>query len=180
MDAVTDILAFAATHADYWTEFLSGQDYSAVLSGDEMKALEAADRHVREGIYDLLLECGKRLEEKLKGDGVVTRNFQRDATARNRVVRIDPPKGFGDRLYGLEFALVPDDKNEKILLYPRLVVKKGSIDKVKSKLASQKTAFQPDDYYLYGEGVPLEKDASFATLAGTAATTLAAIFQGAK
>jgi hypothetical protein len=91
MDAVTDIFAFAAEHADYWSEFLSGADYSAVLSGDEMKALEAARLHVEEGIYDLLLACGAKLETKLATQGVATRSFQKGATVKNRKVRLDPP-----------------------------------------------------------------------------------------
>jgi hypothetical protein len=179
MDAVTDIFAFAAEHADYWTEFLSGADYSAVLSSDEMKALEAARVHVEEGIYYLLLECGVKLAAKLTAQGIVTRSFQRGATAKNRKVRIDPPVAWKDRLYGLEFEFSADDKNERILLYGSLVVKKGSSDKLAAKLAQKAVSFTPDGYHIYGEGVPLEKGKAFDVLADQVTGGLTELFLAA-
>lgn len=179
MNVVTDIFAFAAKHADYWTEFLSGEDYSAVLSSDEMKGLEAARIHVEEGIYDLLLKCGEKLADKLKAQGVATRGFQRGATVKHRKVRLDPPAAWKDRLYGLEFEFSPDDKNESILMYGSLIVKKGSTDKIAANLAKKGTTFKVDGYFVYGPGTPLELDKSFDDLAEQAAGALAVMFLAA-
>lgn len=177
MNAVTDIFAFAAEHADYWSEFLSGADYSAVLSGDEMKALEAARLHVEEGIYDLLLACGAKLEAKLAAHGVASRSFQKGATVKNRKVRVDPPGPWKDRLYGLEFEFSPDDDNKRILLYASLVVMKRSMEKAAATIAAKGgLEFKVDGYYVYGPGRALEKDKTFDVLADEVAGQLAGLF----
>jgi hypothetical protein len=177
MNAVTDIFAFAAEHADYWSEFLSGADYSAVLSVDEMKALEAARLHVEEGIYDLLLECGAKLESKLAAHGVSSRAFQKGATAKNRKVRVDAPGPWKDRLYGLEFEFSPDDDNERILLFGSLVVMKRAMEKSAAAIAAKGgLEFKVDGYYIYGPGTPLAKDTTFDALADKVAGGLGGLF----
>lgn len=177
MDGVTDILAFAAEHADYWTEFLSGADYSAVLSGEEMRGLEAARLHVEEGVYDLLLGCGSKLEAKLAANSVASRSFQRGATVKKRKVRVDPPAAWKDWLYGFEFEFSPDDEDKKILLYGSLVVMKRSMDTITAAIAAKGgLTFKVDGYYIYAPGVPLEKDKTFDALAEQVAGALAGLF----
>jgi hypothetical protein len=177
MDAVTDILAFAANHADYWSEFLSGADYSAALSADELKALEAARLHIEEGIYDLLLACGTKLEKRLGVHGVASRNFQKAATLKHRKVRIEPPGSWKDRLYGLEFEFSPDEDNKRILLYGSLVVLKRSQEKIAETIAAKGgLEFKVDVYHLYGPGAALEKDKTFDALADEVAGRLAGLF----
>ncbi len=180
MDAVSDIFAFAAAQADYWYEFLSGSDYSSILSDDEMKALEAARLHVEEGIYDLLVLSGAKLADKLSKDGVVTRNYQRGATIKWRKIRVDPPAAWKNRLYGFEFEFSPDDKNERVLLYASLVVKIAARDDLAAKLAKQGTAIRVDGYYIYGEGFAVDKDSTFDSLAQRAADALGSLFLAVK
>lgn len=158
MDTVTDIFAFAAEHADYWTEFLSGTDYSEILSPDEIKALEAARLHLEDGIYSVLAACGATLAAKLKAQGFTAPTFYRGPTSRNRKVRVAPPAAWKDLLYRLEFEFSPDDENRHVLLYGSLVVKKrGPVDELAKRLAQKNVAFRVDGYYLYAPGVRIEK-----------------------
>jgi hypothetical protein len=176
MDAVSDIFAFAARHADYWTEFLSGGDYSDVLSPEEVRALEAARLHIGDLMYDVLLQCGEKLASRLQAQGVVSKAFQPDATKRNRLVRIAPPKPWTDRLYGFQFGFGPDEKKEAILLYGSLVVKKGAMERLKGNLAKNGVKFEVDDYYVYSPGLSLTDGAKVADLAEQASRDLAGLF----
>ena len=179
MDTVTDILEFAAQHADYWTEFLSGQDYSNELSPEETKALDAAREHIEEAIYDLLQACGDGLAERLEDYGIPRKAFQRGATSTNRYVRTDAPEPLTEQLYGFRFELSPDKRNERILLYGSLIVKKKFLDEILARLTKAKETFDVADYYLYGPGIPLERERPFRALAGTASETLAKLFTAA-
>lgn len=176
MDSVTEILEFAAENADYWSEFLSGADYSSVLSVDEMKGLEAARLHVEEGIYDLLFAAGAKLESKLKAKGVVSRNFQRGATIKNRKVRIDPPQNFKDRLYGFEFAFLPSEEGRQIQLYGSLVVLKRAKDTFEAAIPKACADLRVEGHYILAPGVRLVRGETFDALAEKAAKPVADLF----
>jgi hypothetical protein len=146
MDTVTDVLAFAAEHADYWTEFLSSKaDYGDVVSGDELKALEAARLHIEKAIYDLLVECGAKLAVKLSDHGVISKSFRRGAALKHRRVWVPAPNGFGDRMYGFDFAF--SESGDSIVLRGSLVVKVRLKDRFAQKLAEKAVSFENDGAY---------------------------------
>lgn len=180
MDKVSDIFAFATGQADYWTEFLSGADYGAILSAEEMKALEAARVHIEDGIYDLLVQCGEKLATRLAAQGMVRRNVQRGATVKNRKIRLDPPKAWRDPLYGLEFQFWADPDGHGVLLYGSLVAKKEHIDRLARNIASSGVqTFKAGGYHIYRPGIRLEEGKAFDVLADKAAEGVAELFVAA-
>ena len=174
---VSEVMAFAASNPDYWTEFLGGQDYKDVLSQAEMNALEAARLHIEDAIYELLSLCGKVAAERLKDSGIVPKTFQPKATKQNRLVELSPPTGAGDRLYRLTFALTPDDDNEYIRLYVSMVAKKAHVDKLQARMAELGVQATLEGYNLYAPGIVLSAGKPFYELASEAVDALAALLR---
>jgi hypothetical protein len=95
-------------------------------------------------------------------------------------VKIDAPQAVADKLYRFEFALSPDDANEKVLLYASLVVKKRYLDAVSAKLGELKVNPLVDNYHVYAPGIALKKDDHFEALATKAVEAMVKLFQGVK
>lgn len=177
MDKITDVFEFAALHPDYWTEFLTADEYGDEVSDEEVTALKAASKHLEGGIYDLLRLCGDHLEKKLKDKGVVSKRFQPGPTAQNRRVRLEAPAKHRERLYGIEFSLEADEKGERIQLYASLVPKAAVFDELRARLIDLKVEFEASGPMLYGRGFALEKDKKLEDLAEAAAKSAAELFR---
>jgi hypothetical protein len=177
MNTASDIFAFATTYADYWTEFLSGTDYGAILSADEVKALEAARAHIEDSVYELFVQCEEKLATRLAAEGMVRRNVQRGPTIKNRCIRLDPPKAWRGRLYGLEFQFWPDPAGDGVLLFGSLVAKRGHIDNLAQNIASKGTpTFSAGRYHIYQTGISIEEGKRLDELADRAAAGVAELF----
>lgn len=177
MEKITDVFEFATRHPDYWAEFLTADAYGSELTDEEVIALNAARKHIEEGIFELLRCCGKQLESKLTHAGVVSKRFQPEKTAQNRKVRLDAPAKVGDRLYGLEFSLEADDKNERIQLYALLVPKVAAFDGLRARLRELNVPFEVSGSLIYGGGILIEKDKKIEDLANSAAQSAVELFK---
>lgn len=180
MDKVSNVAGFAAANADYWSEFLSGEDYSAVLSTEEIRALEAARVHIEEFVFALLSLCGRLLVEKFKSEGMTSRGFQPGATKRNQLVALGAPPKIAHKFYRLTFSLGPDEANAAVVLYARLVPKKEHLEKIEKKLAEIGETPRVSGYSVFFAGVPLVEGKALREIAETAVDDMAILLQGAS
>lgn len=182
-DTVTDILAFAAKHSDYWEEILAGEkDYGNVLSADEVKAFEAARAHISESVYDLLKVCGEELTKRAAADGKTfpMPRFQREKTQQNRRVQVLKQETNPGKLYGAFFSLEGDGQGT-VQLYASVSVYKEIIETLKQSLHNAGVKFEEyDGYYLYAPGISLEEKKPFSELAASAADNLWTLLKHVK
>lgn len=182
-DTVTDVLAFAAKHSDYWEEILAGeQAYDNVLSADELKAFEAARAHIGESVYKLLKLCGEELTKRAAADGknFPMPRFQRDKTQQNRRVQVLKQQTNPGKVYGAFFSLEGDDQGT-VQLYASVSVYKEIIESLKQSLHGAGVKFEEyDGYYLYAPGIPLEEKKPLSDLAASAAENLWSLLKHVK
>ena len=91
MASISDVFAFAAQNADYWTEFLSGGDYPNELTEEEIRALTAAREHVDSLAVEILHATGTRFVAELGETRIAKTRFNGKNTAANRSVNLPAP-----------------------------------------------------------------------------------------
>ncbi len=178
MPVISDVFAFALQNADYWTEFLSGGDFPAELTDDEMRALAAARAHVEDEVVELLHACGQAVADKLGAAGLARPRPQPAVTARNRRIRLRPPIDLGDKLFGIEFSLDPDADGRTIQLYASLVVKKSALDTLQQSLAAMSVVHAVDHHHVYGDSLQIAQDDNVANLASLSADQVVTLLSG--
>ncbi len=177
MTAVSDVFAFAAQHADYWKDLLSGEDYPAELTDDERRALDAAGKHVEELVVELLHACGATFAATV-GPPWGRPTFKRKPTAANRLVGIHAPASLSSRLYWVEFALKRTEDLKRIALWPALVVKKGSQHALVGKLTERGLSPTVEGYHVYGQSVTITAGRELSELASEAAGRAVDLLRG--
>lgn len=178
MATISDVFAFAAQNADYWTEFLSGGDYPSELTEDEARGLTAARAHIDALVVELLHETGAQLATKL-GEGKLSKpKFKPASTTKNRSVALPAPTSLDGKLYRIEFSLGPNESGKAIELYASLVVKKGALDALRQALGARSVEHSVDGYYLYGKGLALTANADVGALAAHSAAQAVALLSG--
>ena len=94
-----------------------------------------------------------------------------------RSIRLDPPKAWRGRLYGLEFQFWPDPAGDGVLLFGSLVAKRGHIDNLAQNIASKGTpTFSAGRYHIYQPGISIEEGKGLGELADSAAAGVAELF----
>ena len=182
IDKVSDVFAFAAKHGDYWAEIISGErNFDDVLNKDELGAFDAAREHIRESMWDLFSECGRKFaevaEEKFGTGKFPVSRFQKRAAQDNSKVsvlrgEIKPP-----RVYEVAFLLGIDEKTNTIRLYSKVSIHRAVIGEVIKKLRENNVYFtEVDGYSLSSFGIELIENKWFVDLAKEAAEKLFVLF----
>jgi hypothetical protein len=175
---ISDVFAFAAQNADYWTEFLSGGDYPSELTEDEARGLTAARVHIDALVVELLHETGVQLATKL-GEGKLSKpRFKPACTIKNRSVTLPAPTGLDRKLYSIVFSLGRNEAGAAIELYASLIVKKGALDTLRQSLDERKVEHSVDGYCLYAKGLALTANADVGALAAQSAEQAVALLSG--
>ncbi|WP_437611913.1 hypothetical protein WMF20_07495 [Sorangium sp. So ce834] len=178
MTVISDVFAFAAQNADYWTEFLSGGDYPNELTDDEARGLTAARAHIDVLVVELLHETGAQLATKL-GEAKLTKpRFKPASTSKNRAVALPAPTGLDGKLYRIEFSLDRSEAGTAVELYASLVVKKGALDALRQSLGERNVEHSVDGYYVYAKGLPLVVGTKVSELAARSAQQAIALLSG--
>lgn len=180
MTAVSDVLAFAAQHPDYWGELLSsGGEYPDELDADEVEALEAATDHIGEQIESILHLAAERIVELYAGPGQLRLpRFKPTATRRNQMLRLPPPKRLQSALYGLEVIVEEAWDGKSIEVFVALNAKKSALDGIVARLASRGFEAEPWEYRIYGEGQPLVEGVTHERLATALAQSMCVLLSG--
>ena len=178
MATISDVFAFAAQNADYWTEFMSGGDYPSELTEEEARGLTAARAHIDALVVELLHETGARLATKL-GEGKLSKpKFKPASTTKNRSVTLAAPTGLDGKLYRIAFSLGRNKTGTAIELYASLVVKKGVLDTLSQSLGERNVEHRVDGYYVYAKGLALTANADVGALATQSAEQAVALLSG--
>lgn len=177
MTAVSDVFAFAAEHADYWKDLLSGEEYPAELTDDERRALDAAGKHVEELVVELLHACGATFAAMI-GPPWVSPNFKRKPTAAKRLVGVHAPASLASRLYWVEFALKPTEDLKRIALWPALVVKKSSQHALVGEMTERGMSPIVEGYHVYRRPVAITSGRELSELASEAASVAVDLLRG--
>jgi hypothetical protein len=175
---ISDVFAFAAQNADYWTEFLSGGDYPNELTEEETRALTAAREHVDSLVVEILHATGAQFVAEFGENRIAKKRFNRKNTAANRSIRLPAPLGMDGKLYEVKFSLDPNDDGAAVELYASLVVKKGSLDALRQALGERQVKHSVDGYFVYAPGIPLDVDTDVADLAKRSAKQAVDLLSG--
>lgn len=180
MTVVSDVLAFAARHPDYWNELLSsGGEYPEELDADEVEALEAATDHIGEQIESILHLAAERIVDLYAGPGGLhLPRFRPTVTRRNRKLRLPPPHRLRTVLYGLEVIVEEAWDRKSIEVYAALNAKKGALDGIVARLAARGVEAEPWEYHIYGEGQPLVEGVTHEKLATVLAQSMCVLLSG--
>lgn len=175
MERISDVFEFAVIHPDYWHELLSDSDsgYPAELDEAEITALEAARAHIDETVVAILHTAARKFSEIPHDPPFASNRPKHSATAKNRIVRLDCPKGRGRDLYYIGFWLTEDDEGKSIRLWPFLTAKKNKLEDMRDRLAKNGLPCTVDGYDLYVNSFALVKGTEIEGLAEQAASLLA-------
>jgi hypothetical protein len=181
MKTVDRVLAFAVQNPDYWNDLLSGDDYPKELSDKEQQALAAARTHIQEAVVTLLTLCATSFFSKLGETRARKKRFSSVATARKRLIELNPPVGTDKKLYRLEIALWGESSpSARVELWVSLVAKKNAMPVIQSELKARGVACSVSDYHISAVPIPLAEQDAFQDLANLAADRLKQLVQGVK
>lgn len=179
MERISDVMAFAATHDDYWSELVgteSGYD-DDVLAPEDIEALLAARAHVHESILRLLIACRDKFVEQQASRGFTGGKVKRPSTIAKRRLAVRAPSKYAKELYRLELVLRAPGGTREVRLYGQLIVKQEHRDALERRAEASKLGHVAGGYVIRGLGVPLEKDALVADVAARVASELSALFE---
>jgi len=164
MPTISDVFAFAAANADYWTEFFSGNNYPEALTDEEVRGLNAARTHIDSLVVELLHSTGNLCAKEISGGAGSTPRFKAASTVKNRWVSLPAPTRLDGKLYRIEFSLAENDATKRIELYASLVVKIRALDNIRASLDKRGLAYAHDGYHLYMNGLELTQGIHFEEL----------------
>jgi hypothetical protein len=175
---ISDVFAFAAQNADYWTEFLSGGDYPNELTDEEIRALTAAREHVDSLVVEILHATGAKFAAALGEKKITKKRFNGKNTVANRSISVPPPAGREGELYRIQFSLSRNESGASVELYASLVVKKSATDALHRGLGARHVNYSARGYETYAEGLPIVADADVSDLAARSAHQAVALLSG--
>jgi hypothetical protein len=178
MTVISDVFAFAAQNADYWTEFLSGADYPEELTEDEIRALTAAREHVDSLVVEILHATGATFAARLGEDKVPKKRFNGKNTTANRSISLPPPLGLDGKLYQVQYSLRPNEAATAVELCASLIVKKSALDALHRSLSERNIEHSVSGYEVCSKGLPIVASAEVAELAARSAKQAILLLSG--
>ena len=178
MTIISDVFAFAAQNADYWTELLSGGDYPNELTDEEIRALTAAREHVDSLVVEILHATGAKFATELGENKIAKKRFNGKNTAANRSNSLPAPSGLEGKLYRIEFSLWRNEASTAVELYASLVVKKSALDALHQSLGERNVEHSVNGYEVYAKGLPIVANADVNDLAARSAHQAVALLLG--
>jgi hypothetical protein len=175
---ISDIFAFAAQNADYWTEFLSGGDYPNELTEEETRGLAAAREHVDSLVVEILHATGTTFAAEVGEAKLANKRFNGKNTTANRKVFLPAPVGLEGKLYRIEFSLWRNEVGTAVELYASLVVKKSALDALRQSLGKRNVEHSVDNYDVYAKGLPIVANTEVSALAKSSAQQAVALLSG--